>query len=123
MRAWFEMVEFEKDRVGNNAADEAADFGRRRVDFRVIDARHNFSGFVVWYPVILTLHRFFIGISRAVVNHLDGEGTVLDLLVWSAGALPKRRRLVHAVQDRAFLPGHSRIWEGSVLTLHSILGS
>ena len=26
-------------------------------------------------------------------------------MVWSAGALPKRRRLVHAVRDRAFLPG------------------
>ena len=37
----------EQDRVGNNAADEAADFGRRRVDFPVIDARRNFAGFVV----------------------------------------------------------------------------
>ena len=34
----------ELDRIGNNAADEAADFGRRRVDFAVIDARRNFAG-------------------------------------------------------------------------------
>ena len=32
------------DRLGNNAADEAADLCRRRVDFLVIDARRNFAG-------------------------------------------------------------------------------
>ena len=32
------------DRIGNNAADEAADFGRRRVGPAVIDARRNFLG-------------------------------------------------------------------------------
>ena len=37
----------ELDRLGNNAADEAADFGRRRVAPAVIDARRNLSGFVV----------------------------------------------------------------------------
>ena len=34
----------ELDRLGNNAADEAADFGRRRVGNAVIDARRNLSG-------------------------------------------------------------------------------
>ena len=34
-----------------------------------------------------------------------------DPLVWSAGALPKRRRLVHAVRDRAFLPRPPGIWD------------
>ena len=106
MRAWFEMVEFvSKTGLGTMQLMRLLTFGAGGVDFRVIDARRNFLGFVVWYPVILTLHRFFIGISRAVVNHLDGEGTALDNLVWSAGALPKRRRLAHAVRDRAFLPG------------------
>ena len=96
----------EVDRLGNNAADEAADFGRRRVGNAVIDARRNLSGVCNrWYPVLLDLHRFFIAISRAVVNHDGGIGTAPDPLVWSAGALPKRRRLVHAVRDRAFLPG------------------
>ena len=99
------------DRLGNDAADEAADFGRRRVGNSVIDARRNLSGVSGrWYPVILDLHRFFIAISRTVVNHDDRDGTALDPLVWSAGAPPKRRRLVHAVRDRAFLPGPPGIW-------------
>ena len=94
------------DRLGNNAADEAADFGRRRVNHAVIDARRNLSGVCNrWYPVILDLHRFFIAVSRAVVNYDGGPGTAPDPLVWSAGSLPKRRRLVHAVRDCAFLPG------------------
>ena len=32
------------------------------------------------------------------------------MILWSAGALPKRRRLVHAVRDRAFLPGSPTVW-------------
>ena len=40
---------------------------------------------------------FFIAISRAVVNHDGRDVTAPDPLIWSAGALPKRRRLVHAV--------------------------
>ena len=99
------------DRLGNDAADEAADFGRRRVSLAVIDARRNLSGVCGhWYPFILDLHRFFIAISRSVVNHDGLGGTALDPLVWSAGALRKRRRLVHAVRDRAFLPGPPGIW-------------
>ena len=90
----------EVDRLGNDAADEAADFGRRRASPAVIDARRNLSGVCGrWYPVVLDLHRLFIATPPAVVNH---DGTALDPLVWSAGALPKRRRLVHAVRDRAF---------------------
>ena len=96
----------EVDRFGNNAADDAAIFGRRRVSNALIDARRNLSGVCNrWYPVLRDLHRFFIAISRAVVNHDGGPGTSPDPLVWSAGAIPKRRRLVHAVRDRAFLPG------------------
>ena len=64
-----------------------------------------------WYPVILDLHRFFIAISRAVVSHDDRDGTAPDPLVWSAGAHSKRRRLVHTVRDRAFLPGPLCIWD------------
>ena len=82
----------EQDRVWNNAAFEAADFGRRRVDHTVIDARRNFTGGCGrWYPVNLNLHRFFIAISRAVVNHGECDGTAPDPLVWSAGAPLQRR--------------------------------
>ena len=53
--------------------------------------------------MVLTLHRFLIAFSRVVVNHVDGgDGPAPDPLVWSAGTLPKRRRLVLAVRDRAF---------------------
>ena len=91
----------ELDRLGNDAADEAADFSRRRVGNAVVGARRNLSGVCGrWYPVVLDLHRFFIAISTAVVSHDGNDGTAPDPLVWSAGALPKRRRLVHAVRDR-----------------------
>ena len=60
-----------EDKLGNDAADEAADFGRRRVSPAVIDARRNLSGVCGrWYPVVLDLHRFFIAICRAVVDLL-----------------------------------------------------
>ena len=101
------------DRLGNDAADEAADSGRRRVGPAVIDARRNLSGVCRrWYPVVLDLHRFFIAISRAVVNHDGFAGTAPDPMVWCAGSMPKRRRLVHAVRDLALLPGPPTIWLG-----------
>ena len=47
----------EMDRL-DDAADEVADFGRRRVHLALIDARRNLSGVCArWYPVILDLHR------------------------------------------------------------------
>ena len=101
----------EQDRVGNNAADEAADFGPRRVSHAVIDARRNFPGVCGRrYPVVLNLHRFFVAISRAVVNYDEGDGTPPDPLVWSVGALPKRRRLVHVVRDLAMFSGPPASW-------------
>ena len=104
----------ELDKFGNDVADDAADFGRRRVGPAVIDARRNLSGVCGrWYPVVLDLHRFFIAISRAVVDHDGNEGIALDPVVWSAGALPKRRRLAHAVRDLAMLPGPPAIWESA----------
>ena len=58
------------DELGDDGADEFADFGRRRVPWRVIDARRNLSGVCSWWrPLVLVLHRFFIAIPRAVVNH------------------------------------------------------
>ena len=76
----------EVDRLGNDAADEAADFGRRRVGPAVIDARRNLSGVCGrWYSVLLDLHRFFIAISRAVVNHDGRDGTAQEengLVCW-----------------------------------------
>ena len=65
-----------------------------------------------WYPVVCHLHRFFVAIARAVVNHDGGSGTAPDPLVWSAGSLPKRRGVVDAVRNFAFLPGPVDLWSG-----------
>ena len=94
MMSCFLMVRFVgRTKLGNDAADEAADFGRRRVSPAVIDARRNLSGVRgLWYPVILDFQRFFVAISRTVVNHDGQSGTAPDPLVWSAGALHKGRR-------------------------------
>ena len=59
---------------------------------------------------------FFVAIARAVVNHDDGRGTAPDPLVWSAGSLPKRPRVLHAVRDFAFLPGPVGIWDGNCVS-------
>ena len=109
----------ELDRLGNNAADEAADFGRRRVEPAVMDdlqalggRRRLVSSEVVLVGEEVDFHRFFIAISRAVVNHDGNDGTAPDPMVWSAGSLPKRRRIVHAVRNLAMLPGPPALWIG-----------
>ena len=66
-------------------AGESADFGRRRVWLDVADARRNLSGVCRrWYLVVLILHRFFIAVSRTVVNCDDSSGLTPHPLVWSA---------------------------------------
>ena len=86
---------------------KAADFGRRRVGNAVIDARRNLSGVCGRrYPIILDLHRFFIAISRAVVNHDGRDGTAPDPLVWSAGALPRGVGWFMRFGTRLFCLGH-----------------
>ena len=52
---------------------------------------------------------------------MDGGGTALDTLVWSVGALPKGRRLLHFVRDRDFLLGPPGIWDGEWVSLASAL--
>ena len=56
---------------------------------------------------------FFIAFARVVVNLDDGRGTAPDPLVWSAGSLPKRPRITHAVRDFAFLPFPGGIGDGN----------
>ena len=75
---------------------------------------------VAFYPVLLDLHRFFIALSRAVVNHDEFGGTAPDPMVWSAGSLPKRRRIVHAVRDLALLPGPPALWVGEWVASPSV---
>ena len=104
----------ELDKVGNDMADQAADLGRRRVGVALANDREGFyDACKRWYPIILDLHRFFIAISRTVVND-DGQGGLApDPMVWSAGGKHKRRRPIDSVRDYAMLPGPRRLWVGS----------
>ena len=101
------------DKVGNDWADEAADLGRRGVDAAVTDSRrHLVQACRYWYPIVYDLHRFFLAIARAAVND-DGLGGIApNPLVWSVGSLPKRRRVIEAVEDFATLPGSGALWDG-----------
>ena len=102
----------EVDLIGNDKEDEAADFGRGRVDPGVIDARRNLSGVCsLWYPIKLELHLFFSAKSRSVVNNEESTGTAPDPLVWSAGSLPSKRRIVHAVRNNPMLPAPGHKWD------------
>ena len=77
-----------EDRIGNDLADRAAGFGRRRVSDLVIDVRRRFlSACSSWYPVVLELHRFFIAIARAAVNDDGCAGVALHPTVYG-GASP-----------------------------------
>ena len=103
----------ELDKIGNDMADQAADLGRRRVGAALVNDRKGFSDACKrWYPIILDLLRFFIGISRAIVNEDGRGGLAPDPMVWSAGGRRKRRRPVDAVRDSAMLPGPQRLWVG-----------
>ena len=105
----------ELDRLGN----EAADFGRRRVSNALLTRIAICLGFVVAGTLLFLtfIGFFFIAISRAVVHHDGRDGTAPDHMVLSAGALSKRRRLVHAVRDRAFLPRPPGIWDSQWVTV------
>ena len=97
----------EVDRLGNNAADEAADSMQSSM---LVGICLRYVGVGILFFLI------FIGFSLPFLElwstmHDGRDGTAPDPLVLFAGALPKRRRLVHAVRDRAFLPGPLGIWD------------
>ena len=63
------------DKIGNDMADRAADFGRRRVRPNIIDhKRQVLSACVNCYLLIPDLHRFFIAVAREAVNR-DGPSS------------------------------------------------
>ena len=97
-------------------------FGRRRAWSDVADARRNLSGVCrLWYPVVLVLHWFFIAISRAVVNCDDSSGLAPHPLVWSAGGLPKWRRIADVVRDVALLPGPLHLWDSGWVSVPPVI--
>ena len=99
------------DRIGNDAADAAADLGRKRVHCTITDARRRIGRACErWYPVVQKLHRFFIAIARTALNEDGATGTAPHPVVWSAATNPKRRRVEQAVRNFAWLPGPARLW-------------
>ena len=105
-----------EDRIGNDLADRAADFGRRRIPDLVIDVRRRFlSACSSWYPVVLDLHRFFIAIARAAVNNDGCAGVALHPTVWSNGGPAKKRKVRVSAWEFAWVPGPVGLWRhGSV---------
>ena len=105
-----------EDRVGNDLAHRAADFGRRRVSDLVMDVRRRFlSACSSWYPVVLELHRFFIAIARPAVNEDDCAGVAFHPTVWSSGGLIKRRKVRVSAWEYAWVLGLVGLWRhGSI---------
>ena len=100
-----------EDKVGNDFADMAADFERRRVSDLVMDVRRRFvSACASWSPVVLDLHRFFVATSRAAVNEDGCAGVALHPTVWSEGGLAKRRGVCVSAWEFAWVPGSPGLW-------------
>ena len=103
------------DRYGNARADEAADFGRR-FGLRLLMLGEIFLEYVgggillFWFYIGSLL--LFLVLSLIVM-------TLLVLaphpLIWSAGGLPKRRRIVDVVRNVALLPGPLRLWDSGLV--------
>ena len=114
-----------EDRVGNDLADSAADFGRRRVTDLVMDVRGRFlSACSSWYPVILELHRYFIAIDCVAVNEDVCAGVALHPTVWSSGGLIKRRKVRVSAWEYAWVPGPAGLWRHGLsfgLALRSVM--
>ena len=99
------------EKLGNDGADEAADFGRRRVPWWVTDARRNLSGVCSrWRPVVLVLHRFTPHKHTTQLTTHTTHTTRTQPTTQPLQQPPQptthnnhnnqRRRLVHAVRDR-----------------------
>ena len=92
-------------KAGNDLADKAADFGRRRLPAEVIDARRCYlAACSDWYPLVYDLHRYFIAIARVGVNEDGHGGSAPHPIVWDRGKQPKRRRVLQAVRGFAWVP-------------------
>ena len=96
-----------EDQVGNTEADTTADLGRRHQSEVLIDAwRRLLQARSYWYPIMLDLHRFMIGVARVTVNHDGKGGTAPDPLVWDQESRPEVRELAVRVNvDLVSLPG------------------
>ena len=88
----------ELDRIGNNFADQAADYGRRGVDASVTDARRGFARACRhWYRLFCHLHRYFIAIPRTVVDGNGRGSTAPNPMVWCS-FVPSALQCEHRVR-------------------------
>ena len=110
----------EPDRIGNDAADEAADFGRRELVMLSLMLVVICPGFVVAGTLLFLT---FIDFSLPFLElwPIMMVEKVLLLILWYGllGALPKRRQLVHVVRDWAFLPRPPGIWDSQWVNVPS----
>ena len=101
-------------KAGNDLADKAADFGRRRLPAEVIDAgRCYLAACSDGYPLMYDLHRYFMATARVVVNEDGHGGSAPHPIVWDRGRQPKRRRVLQAVSEFAY-QGPLEAWLGWV---------
>ena len=104
------------DKIGDDLVDGAADFGRR-VPPAIIDSeRMVHSACTAWDSLILDLHRFFIAIPGEAVNRDGRGGTSIHPSVWSAGHVPERGRVLQAVREFAWVPGHPGLWDAGAVS-------
>ena len=103
------------DKAGSDLADKAAGFGRRRLPAEVIDSRRCYlAACSDWFPPVYDLYRYFIAIAGAVVNEVHG-GSATHPIVWDRERQPKRRRVLQAVREFAWVLCPPDLWRhGSV---------
>ena len=74
------------DKIGDDSADIAADFGRRRVSDLVMNIRGRVvSACALLVPCCLGFASFFVSIARAAVNEDGCAGVALHPTVCSEG--------------------------------------
>ena len=101
------------DRLGNNAADEAADFGRRRVPVHVVDARRNLAGVCNrWYLVVRQLHRFLLLLLGLLLIMMMTVVLRRTLLFGLLDLYPRDPGFFMLFVILLFLPGPVGIWDG-----------
>ena len=103
------------DKIGNDLADRAADFGRRRVPPTIIDSKRMVhSACTACDSLVPDSHRFFLAIATEAVNRDGRGGTSNHPTVWSAAGVPPWALGCwyswHAAVDDLGVGGVSCIW-------------
>ena len=109
------------DKVGNDAAAEAADLCRRRRPQHVLDSRRRLFGTCsYWYLLVEEVHHSFNAVVRTVVNNDGYCGTAPDPLVWSSGALHKAPTLLLSFRSLGSWLARLPCYQGSAPLMYRI---